>query len=286
ASLPVPAASTPLDIAVYVTDAARLPEVCQQLAGFLGCSSEEALQLLTNNPPIVLGGVSEATANALGDRLAAEVMAVDPHTSLYTLTFEGADVIRTRLQAYLDRMGVEADLTSKPVVEHLTHEQGQAIWKQFNTTSAIKLINQDFQRFEVILTDYDQNRAGVQEALASLAGMPREVVDEVLNNLPIQVVPSISRAAIQDTVNSYQQAGLVCEARLISHAQQRLVIEEVKDEQKTRAVLSKFLPKELVPPQVKTPWYAPIPMAELVARYAVAALEANGCEVDYEDYEA
>ncbi|MEL6536538.1 MAG: hypothetical protein AAFQ98_14065, partial [Bacteroidota bacterium] len=55
--------------------------------------------------------------------------------------------------------------------------------------------------------------------------------------------------------------------------------------QRSREILGQFLPGHSLPQRADQPWYSPIPIGELLARYAVAQLEAIGCEADYEEFQ-
>jgi hypothetical protein len=70
----LPKRSEPLDLAVYVKDPLKIMVVAKQLGEFMGISENDAIQLLLNEPSVVLGGVSIATAKTVQKRLEAEVM--------------------------------------------------------------------------------------------------------------------------------------------------------------------------------------------------------------------
>jgi hypothetical protein len=70
----LPKRSEPLDVAVYVKDPLKMMVVAKQFGEFMGIAENDAMQLLLNEPSVVLGGVSLATAEVLQNRLDAEVM--------------------------------------------------------------------------------------------------------------------------------------------------------------------------------------------------------------------
>ncbi|MEL6539146.1 MAG: hypothetical protein AAFQ98_27270, partial [Bacteroidota bacterium] len=155
------------------------------------------------------------------------------------------------------------------MLEGLTYEQSQAVWRRFQSTGFIRLINQDFQRFELVLTAFDATQPEYAQALTELTEIPLEAVEEVLDNLPIQVEESVSRELVAGKLEAYEAAGFTVEAHLLEQTHHQLVIEEIKDLQRSREILGQFLPGHSLPQRADQPWYSPIPIGELLARYAV-----------------
>ena len=59
----------------------------------MGCEIKDALALLMNESSIVIGNISMATAEALSQRIDAEVMVCLPSKDLYTIEIETDDRI-------------------------------------------------------------------------------------------------------------------------------------------------------------------------------------------------
>ena len=281
---PLPPESECLDVGLYLEDASLLPKVCDQLCSFLGCTSQEALNLLLSEPCVILGHVSQATVSALENRMDAEVVVSDPEAAQYTLAVLSNDrLLLSQLKDYLKTaFSLVVDWNSSKAIPDLDYATSQIIYRRYQSTGGIQLINQDFQRFEVVLTEMDPEDEAQRAALVSLTGMPEEIVNEVAESLPIQVEASINRAILMDTLQAYADAGLTVEANLLSHTHHQLVLEEIKDLKKSREILSQFVPEDALPKTGHTPWYSPVPMSDLLARFAIAQLEAVGTSADYE----
>ncbi|HAA16839.1 MAG TPA: hypothetical protein DCE41_36055 [Cytophagales bacterium] len=284
---PLPPTPEALDVGVYIPDAALLPQICHQITDFVGCSQQEALNLLLNEPCVVLGGVSRATAEALDNRLDAEVIVSDPKSAEYTLEVLGEDaMLLKQLQTYLDRAGISIDLKTERKIYPLAYMASQELWRRYQSTGMVKLSNHDFQRYEVVLTGVDEGKPDYKAKLVEFTGMPEEIVEEVLENLPIQVEASVNSQKIEEVVSQYTTEGLMVDTVLLEQTHHKLVVEEIQDMQKSREVLSQYIPQEELPTKIPTPWYAPVPMNDLMVRYVAAQLEAIGCEVDVEPLQA
>lgn len=282
-----PAPETPekIDVAVYLPEACLLPHVCLALSQFVGCSQQEALTLLLEEPAVVLGGVSHNTARALSERIEAEVMISDPKTATYTLMVQEADqLLLNQLQKYLDQLGVKADLKKDQLVTNLDFEASQTIWRRFQSTGIVKIINESFERYELMLTVVDEEHPEMRQKLIEYTGMPEDIVDEVLSALPVQLEASLNTADLQDYLRKYSEAGMSCEVQRISHKPYRLVIEQMTDLAKVKEVLQTMIPAESLPTSRACPWVAPVPLNDIMVRYAVAQLEQAGAQAEYEDY--
>jgi len=276
---------TPLDICVYVHDVAKLNNTVQVLSDFLGAPKEETFNLLNRYPAVVLGGVSQATATALETRIDAEVVTANPKATPYMLEVLTDDkMLHHQLTRYLGNYNITPETTDPLVVRDLTYVQSQEVWKQFQSTQAIRLSNQAFERFTVTLEGIDAQNPQHRTILIQQVGMPEEILDEVLESLPIQLHDSVSTQKIDAMLDSYQQAGLQCSKARIDNGPRKLVVEEWEDKEKVRAVLERFVPAEELPRNLQAPWQSPVPLTDLMSRYAVWALEAAGAEAEATDY--
>lgn len=279
---PVPIPSEPVEVGVYVSDIDKLGNVTTALADFLGSTNSEALGLLMNDPAIVLGSVSIATANALAERLDAEVIVSEPKLDLYTLVFDADNrMIKNQLETYLNYVKIPYNFSEKNEINNLSFELANQIWLKFQTTGMLKIINQSFQRYEIILDQVDMENPNYRYKLTLEFGMPDEVIDEVLSNLPVQLNPSVNFKHLDEKLIDYSQSGLICSTLPIKHNGYRLIIEENPDVSATKTILSQFIDPESIPTK-KGRWQAPVAVSDLIFRCVAAQLEAIGCTVDYE----
>lgn len=279
---PLPVEEDPVDIGVYVNDISKLHQITGELSDFLGCSKSETLNLLMNDPAIILGGVSRATGEALMNRIDTEVIISQPKLDLYTLLFKSENkMIQSQLEAYLKYVQIPYDFSEKLEIRDLDYETANNIWSKFHSTGMVKMINQSFQRYEIILDSVDTNNPEYQNKLIAETGMPVEVVNEVIQNLPIQLEASVNHKNLQNKLNAYSNAGLNCTSIMVKQNGYKLIIEENKNLDATKHILSQFLTEEDLP-QNKGRWESPVPVGELIFRCITAQLEEIGCTVDYE----
>lgn len=280
--LPLPDAGEQIDIGIYVHDLDKLPEVAHSLSEFLGCGDSEALNLLMNDPAIVLGGVSHATGIALSERIDAEVIISEPKNDFYTLVFDSTnEMIKSQLESYLKYNNIAFDFSESTQISDLDYHTATKIWSGFQSTGMLKMINQSFQRFEIILESVDTSNPNYRSKLTDETGMPDEVIDQVIDSLPVQLESSVNRKFIADKLNDYAAAGLTCTAIQIKQNAYKLIIEENADLEKSKSILSQFLPSEKLP-SGNGRWESPIAVGDLIFRVISTQLEDIGCMVDYE----
>jgi hypothetical protein len=276
---PLPEQNETCEIAVYVENIAALPVVCNQLAAFLGCESKEALSLLISDPCIVLGGVSHATAMALSKRIDAEVIISNPKSDLYTLEMLTQDkMVEAQLIDFLNAAGFQFT-GNKKQIENIPYAFAQELWRRFQYNNSIKIVNQSFQRFEIVLEKIDTTIANYKKALTTFTGMPHDIVDDVIANLPIQLDESVNRNNVPEKIEAYKNAGLICEAYLIPNQPCSIYIQHIEQLDKTQQILMQFFDRQSLA-TLAGGWKSAKPISTLLARYASQQLQAVGCEVE------
>lgn len=279
---PLPEDSDTMDVGVYIHDARYLPTVCTQLSEFLGCEQNEALSLLMAEPPLVLGGVSFNTAEALSKRINAEVVASSPKKELYTIEILKRDPLFIgQLQKYLDHHKIEVDLKDKSRIENLDYSTSNDLCRKFQSTGMVKILNQGFQRYEVVLDEVDTENPEYKTTLIEHVGMPPQIIDRVLKNLPIELDASLNAADLAVKLELYTAAGLKCTVNRIVPAKYKLIITKMKDLTRVRQILNQFMKEDQLP-KTTARWESPEPFPALLARYAVELLEGAECEIDHE----
>ncbi|PXY39348.1 hypothetical protein DMB65_17840 [Flavobacterium cheongpyeongense] len=276
---PLPAAPELLELALYIQNPRNLPIINKQLSEFLGCDEKESLNLLLNEPSIVLGGVSIATALALSKRIDAEVIASNPKTDLYTLRINTADVkIKNQIDQLLHTLGLR--LSPHPTeVEGLTYANSQEIWKRFQQTGAVQIINQSFQRFEIVLDAFDLNNSNHTNILTQIVGMPEEILSEIASNLPVVLDESVNRKDLSEKLGLYTTAGLTCSYNNVPLGKYNITIDQIPDLDKTKAIVKQFF-SERINIKQNTKWTSPKPLQHILTRYMTEQLEEIGCVVE------
>lgn len=270
-----------VEVCVYVDNIAKLPEINQQVADFLGCETKTALSLLMNEPAIVLGGVTVATAEALSKRVDAEVIISNPKTDLYTIEIIKSDHIHiAQIKDFIKQY--QLNLVDTKFIVDVSYDQAQNIWKRFQSNHVLKIINQSFRRFEIVLESIDSQQPNVKKSLIELTGMPEEIVEEVIQELPIQLEESVSYAAVAEKLKMYKNVGLNCEAYSIPFNLCNVVIEQLNYSAQINEILSNYFDKNTLPNSASTKWKSNIPINQLLARFIAYQLQLINCEVNIE----
>ena len=281
ANAELPKKSEPLDLAVYVKDPLKMMVVAQQLSEFMGIAENDAMQLLLNEPSVVLGGVSLATAEVLKNRLDAEVIASNPKTDLYTIeiTSDKSDFL-TNFNAALKQVGIQPEKLQKQI-ENVSYEQTQALWKRFPNSKEFLIYNQSYQRHQIILEDFDLYKDEVKSFLTQTIGMPNEILADIHQNLPVVLDESVNHIERDQKLEQYQQNGLQCESKAIPFGKYKITVKNIQNQEKVAQVLTQFY-KDAVIKNNTEKWTAPAPMCTILNRYLEKQLEFMGCEVEQE----
>ncbi len=268
------------DVAVYIEDPIQLPKVVRELSEFIGSDEKQAASLLLNEPGVVLGGVSLATAEALSKRTNAEVIISSPRTDIYAIKINGNDpTLGRQIEAAIVNAGLTVTKDDSGMFENLDYVTSHDIWRRFQSTGQIQIINQSFQRFEIILNLVDTNNPDYKKALTEIVGMPEDIIDTVLANLPVQLDESVNKKTLQDKLVIYNNSGLKCTYHAVRIGNYYLHIDEVHEPQQVLQVLKQcFNDNEL--PAKPEKWRTPRPVNHLLSRYMSRQLELLGCTVE------
>lgn len=283
---PLPEKSEPLDVAVYVNNPLELTKVAGQLAVFIGCKESEALQLLLNEPSVVLGGVSLATAKALQSRLSAEVITSNPRADHYTIEVVSIEpLLLSQFTASLKNKGIVFDSTKTKMIPDLTYRQAQDIWNKYNNAAQLLIYNQSYRRYNIELNGFNPEDAEQTAFLTTQVGMPAEILEEVHANLPVLLDESVSINTMLARLEEYNRAGLRCAAVPLPFGKYKLSVNNIMDKKRVQEIVSQFY-KDTVIPDSTQEWTAPQPLNNVLNRYLQKQLELIGCEVEYQYAEA
>lgn len=277
ADSPLPATPVLYDLAVFLPNPLQLVTVSQQLANFLGCTEQDALNLLLQDPPVVLGGVSEATAQALSQQIEAEVVMANPQIEKYTVQLNSNDAALARQwTTACQGLGLRIPPNSQQIKD-VDYATAQQLWKRLGANKGITIYNQGFLRYEIILESIDNNNAAWRPMLIDTVGIPEGVVDEVVNHLPVQLNDSVNRHDLQALLAQYKAAGLQCSFAELPFGHQQLLVEGINEPAETAAILSQFYGPTTLGNSKQ--WQAPKPISPLLGRLAAHQLEQIGCAV-------
>lgn len=279
---PAPKPSEMLDLAVYIDDPVKLNTVNKQLSEFLGCNESESLQLLLHEPSVVLGGVSMATAESLQKRIDAEVIASNPKLDLYTIEFTAnAENDRLKLINLIKNKDIRIPAGETRWIRNLTYEQLNQFLTRHRSQQEVKIYNQSYSRFRILLEDFDPENSSQREFLVREIGMPQEILEEIHANLPVLLDESVNYGSLQEKLARYRQAGIHCSEEQIPFGTYSLSVSNITDPEKTQTILERFF-KDVTLKPTSDAWKAPSPLASILSRFLEKQLEYLGCEVEYE----
>jgi hypothetical protein len=277
ANSPLPATPTLYDLAVFLSNPLQLVAVGQQLAAFLGCTEQEALNLLLQDPPVVMGGVSEATAQALSQQITAEVVMANPKAEKYTVQLCSNDAAFARQWATACQgLGLQPQPGGRSVTD-VDYATAQQLWQRLGANKGVAIYNQGFLRYEIILNSINYGNPAWRPMLTDTVGIPADIVDEVANNLPVQLNDSLNRHDLQQLLAQYQAAGLQCSFAKLPFGNQQLTVAEISQPTEAAAILSQFYGPTTL--GNSNQWQAPKPISPVLGRLAAHQLEQIGCAV-------
>lgn len=267
------------DVALHLNEPLDLFRVQKALADFLGCTEQQALQLLLKNPAIVLGSVSQATALALSERLGAKVLFSNPRKASYTLLFRflTKDAVR-QFQLVCDKLGIAFTPNVKQL-NGLPYEQAQELWRHFGAKEWVQLYNEQFLSYRILLESFDLGSSAHCQALTDLVGMPSALLPEVWQQLPLVIHDYLDDEACKGLIAQYQELGISCTAEHILEQESSLHLEEIEDTPALRRCLSVFFAEKDLR-FIDASWMSPHPLPLAYCRFLAAQLEALGQNVN------
>lgn len=274
----LPSSSPLVDVGIYVNDVSKLPLVCQQLRTFIGCETKEALALLMNENGIVMGNISLATANAICQRIDAEVLVCEPDKDLYTIEIETDDrILNTQFIDFLKTLQLDTtNVLNDKRIENVSYDATQKVWLRFQSSKKVKISNQSFLRYELLLDKADTTNPNYKTVLIENVGMPESIIDEVIQNLPVQLHDSLVLTQIHELCDIYKAAGLECTILPVYTGQYHLNILQIDDLEKTKLLLADYFDKSQLPTK-SGKWQASKPLNNLMGRYLLYLLEQINC---------
>lgn len=217
-SAPLPEPATLFDVALHVTETTRYDEITGALAAFLGTLPGEAGRLISTPPGIILGKVSQASIDALSDRLGsgAELLASNPDTALYDVFLAPCDtVVKSRLLGDLRRRGLSILAEDGCLLAGLTKSQADTLWSTHQRIQELRVVNRDFLRFDLVLTGGSPTPEAIR-ALTEMAGIPADIVPRLFEEDEITVVEAANHATMSAMLEQLTAAGLEIRADLIT----------------------------------------------------------------------
>ncbi|GGC94891.1 hypothetical protein [Halopseudomonas salina] len=282
---PVPTAADSLDIALYLREPACLATCCERLSRFLGCPAAAIQNMLLAPPSVILGDVSQATADALQqllDGLPVELICSARKQARYALFISRQrGTALSSLLGDLQRMGINADATGTLDGAELDYQQGQYLWRRHQSAGGLRLVDKAFMRFDLNLEQISSDSC--LEQLPALAGFPADLVPCVIENLPIVVEEGVPAHSLQHRLAAWSAAGMTVRPQLASLRCCRLIVESCPQPERCRELLQTGGLIEHAGQLATLPWISDMLFGELLPRWLQSGLDALEAEYRFEE---
>lgn len=282
---PVPDKVPLYDVAIYIEDARQVQSVVKKLAAFVGVSESKATELILTAPGVVLGSVSEVTVKAFKDHMGAgvSILSSRPDKALYDIFVKyEKGLVQRRILADMTRAGLAYCGKDDVVAVNVEHAMAQELWRRHQGSGLLKVVNQDFLRFDVVLCDWnelDQPDERQITALEQDAGIPPELILKVLKSTPITLFESLTSEQMGEKMAAFSDLGFDVRADLITFQTLGLEVQSAPQPGPLKQVMTDLGFHDPSKPLSRTPFQVNCTMPELQARIARTAIEATGARV-------
>lgn len=219
------------DIVVQVERPEHTIAVAEGVALFCGVDLGEAMRLLFTPPGLVLGGVSQASADALGDRLdglGARVIASRPHKASYDLFAHGLpDALAQRLRGELGR---QDDAGEGIFAGELDYAEANRLWRTYGRSGHVAIVDRAFQHFDIVLEGFAEagDDHARQALLADLYGIPASAYARLATAGEVVLGENCSYERIAHDIAALAELGIRARAELATFAQRRVVADALE----------------------------------------------------------
>jgi hypothetical protein len=287
-SFPAPVPSPLLDVAIYLNDARQFQHAIQVVSNFTGMNEDDASRMIMSPPGVILGSVSEAIVEALEERLGEgiSVLASLPDSAHYHLflTQDSGANIHKRILKDIEKAGVTLLGPTGLVATHVNHKEAQNLWRRYQASGLIRIVNEAFLRFDLVLEKSMASKLITSkqiELLEELAEIPPHMACKVLQAAPITLLESVPSNEIQQQMASFIEAGLAVRADMITFQMLGLEVTSVSNPSATKHTLERFQLHEAGHPLPQVPFIIQGFMPELRARVIRCAIENTGANIAF-----
>ena len=218
------------EVALVVRQFDRVVSIFEETMRVLGVDVDAARKLVCAVPAVMIGGVSEATVEALRNRFAplgVEVDASRTKDALFDVAVEtGDEMTRKLLGSVLAEVGLTATWSDRGQLLATGFDSATAtrIWEQLSRTAAkIRILNRDLQRFDVRLESAPTSDA-MKEWLIGVTGMPARVADIALTRMPFMLAENVSAARTVELLGQAHALGARASGILLALQRFALVV--------------------------------------------------------------
>ncbi len=281
---PVPAPVPLYDVAIYIEDAQKFQHAVDILAKFIGITEAEATKMIMAPPGIVLGAVSEATIRIFKDQMGEKISVISSQSekAYYDLFLsDGPDVVRNHLLADIAKAGISSNDTLGLVASNVDYKTAQDLWKRHQTSGLLRIVNQDFLRFDLVLHKTETPDQEHVKALELLAGVPADMAEAVFSETPITLLEAVPSAEVAAHMEAFAKARLNVQANLITFQTLGLEVQSISNHASLLRTLEKLGLSKQGTTLPRPPFRIPGVMPELQARIIRTAIEDAGAQVTF-----
>lgn len=279
------------DVSVYIQDPAAYNQTLSKLCDFIGGTPEDAAKLIDTPPGIVLGDVSQATVEALRRHLpdGADVLSSRPDQALYDLFLQDADHhVERAILNDLKHAGLDIIAQSGCISRSIDQSKAKSLWARHAKTGALRMVNQDFLRCDIVLSCVPSNGSLTAEqraVLTNVAGIPDHHLDAVITHCPVTVMEALPYSSALHILADFTETGLGVRADLITFARYGISLQTGPVPAQAEQCLAQLGLAQKDNALRAYPYELPYVFAELEARRFAHQLERLGFGVEFFDPE-
>lgn len=226
------------EVALAITSTENMAAIAGLVMDVLGVKLDTAREILCASPIVLIGSVSANTVAALRRRFAPLGVELDvsrPAEACFDLFLgECPPLDRERVLQLLRTAGIPTvagrATDAQPLLAvGLSKAQADQLWDQLRRTSLpVRLVNRDFERFDLRLEEAPPTPA-VVEFLVATTGMPERIALKVLQKVPIVIQQNIPFGLMTEQLEAVAALGGRASGQLLAFQTFSVVVEKVGD---------------------------------------------------------
>ena len=227
------------EAAMAVKETENMDAIIDQVAALLGIDAKRAQSMVFASPAVLMGEVSENTIKALKKRfepLGAQIDASRIDEAVYDVFTDNCPASHmAKIKQALFHCGIAAleqgknDAAKPLLAQGLNRKQAKALWERIGKTALpVKVVNRDFQRFDLVLENAPGNKNMIDYLVAS-TGMPEKIAPKVVKNAPVVLWQNITFGQMTKHMEAIANAGGSASGNLLAFKAFALEIMEVND---------------------------------------------------------
>jgi hypothetical protein len=224
------------EIALAIKNTENMAAIAGLIMDVLGVKLDKARAILCGSPTVLIGNVSANTVAALRRRfepLGVELDVSQPAHACFDLFLgECPPLDRERVRQVLRNFKIptvagQATDAQPLLAVGLTRVQADQLWDQLRRTSLpVRLVNRDFERFDLRLDEAPQTPAMI-EFLVATTSMPERIALKVLQKAPIVIQQNIPFTLMTEQLETIAALGGRASGHLLAFQTFSLVVEKV-----------------------------------------------------------